>query len=64
VTPETFHIPPHIGMRMRKELQATTYSMTAKDKIAIAKKDDIISKIGHSPDFADSLMMSFAMVDC
>lgn len=64
VTPETFHIPPHIGTRMRKELQATTYSMTAKDKIAIAKKDDIIAKIGHSPDFADSLMMSFAMVDC
>lgn len=64
VTPETFHIPAHIGTRLRKELQATTYSLTAKDKIAIAKKDDIISKIGHSPDFADTLMMSFALVNC
>jgi hypothetical protein len=42
---------------------ATTFELTAKDHIAITKKEDIIARIGHSPDFVDTLAMSFGFAD-
>ena len=63
VTTQPFHIPPPMFMQMRKELLATTYELTSKDKTAIVSKDEIIKRIGHSPDFADCLSMTFAYVN-
>jgi hypothetical protein len=58
-----FHIPPSIYYQLRRELLATTYELTAKDKTAIVAKDEIIKRIGHSPDIADCLSMTFAFVN-
>jgi len=58
--PQPFHIPQGYGGRRRRELQATRYLITGKGKIAIAPKDEIKARIGHSPDWADALSMTFA----
>lgn len=63
VTPQPFHIPQQWGTRLRKEMLATTFEHTAKDQIAIVPKDDIIKRIGHSPDYCDALMMTYGFVD-
>ena len=63
VTSEPFHIPQQFGGRLRKELLATTFEQTSKDQIAIVAKEDIIKRIGHSPDYADALMMTYGFID-
>ena len=62
-SPEPFHIPREFSTRLQKEMLATTFELTAKDQIAITKKEDIIARIGHSPDFVDTLAMSFGFAD-
>lgn len=63
ISPVPFHIPSEFFSRIRKELLATRYELTKKDKTAIVPKDDIIARIGHSPDFADTLSMTFAFLN-
>lgn len=60
VSPVPFSIPPEYGTRLRREMQATTYKLTSKDKIQIKEKDLIAARIGHSPDWADALMQTYA----
>lgn len=60
LNPQPFHIPAGYGERLRRELQATRYQITAKSKIQIIPKKDIAARIGHSPDWADALSMTFA----
>lgn len=63
VSPTKFHIPERFFFRLRKELLATKYELTSKDKTAIVSKDDIVARIGHSPDIADTLSMTYAFLN-
>lgn len=60
---DRFHIPEPFFFKLRKELLAHRYELTSKDKIAIISKDQIAAKIGHSPDWADCLSMTFAFAN-
>jgi len=63
VSPRPFHIGQEYGQRLRRELLATTFELTNKDKSKIVAKDDIVARIGSSPDWADSLSMTFSFAD-
>lgn len=60
VYPHRFHIPPKVASKLRPELAATRYIIDQSDRIALIPKDDIIASLGHSPDYADSIAMTFA----
>lgn len=57
---DRFSISPNYTKLLRGELGATRYTIDSSDRIAIVPKEDIIAALGHSPDFADSLAMTFA----
>lgn len=48
--------------RLRRELQEIKYELKGKNT-ALEPKKDLAARLGHSPDFADALMMSFAFED-
>ncbi len=52
-----------IDDRMREELKATRYELSAHDKVQLIKKDDIRLILKRSPDSADSFALTFAMAD-
>lgn len=58
--PSRFSISPKYTKLLRAELSATRYIVDSSDRIAIIPKEDIIASLGHSPDYADSLSMTFA----
>lgn len=60
---DAFHVPHEWGASLRPELQAYTYEVTAKDKIKLTDKETIQARLGRSPDLADALIMSFAIID-
>ena len=62
ISPTMFHIGREYGQRLRREMLATTFELTNKDKSKIISKDDIVARIGSSPDWADSLSMTFAFI--
>ena len=62
ISPTMFHIGREYGQRLRREMLATTFELTNKDKSKIIAKDDIVARIGASPDWADSLSMTFAFI--
>lgn len=47
----------------KEELNATRYKLNDRNKIALIPKDEIKEIIGHSPDSADALALTFAMSD-
>jgi len=46
--------------QITEELNALSFSYTAKGQRKVVSKDKIKEKIGHSPNFSDSLMLFFA----
>lgn len=58
--------PPPFAIRsdwmqlLRPELQALTYSLTGREKVVLMPAKDWAKAVGHSPDFAASLIQSFA----
>lgn len=52
-----------IDDRMKEELKATRYELSAHDKVQLIKKDDIRLILKRSPDSADSFALTFAMAD-
>ena len=55
-----FYIPPDVLTKLRPELQALTYSSKPDGKIALRDKQALHKILGHSPDFSDSLVLSYA----
>lgn len=55
-----FSIPPHLLNTFRKELQGCRYALDDKGRIALENKEDFIKRIKSSPNFLDSVMMTFA----
>jgi len=49
------------GVELRNELSIVEYHFTPKGKIQLEPKEKLKEKIGKSPDFADSLVLTFAM---
>ena len=49
-------------IELKRELQAVEYNLRKSDdgKIALGPKDDIRKKLGHSPDRADAVALTFA----
>jgi hypothetical protein len=59
--PQTpFAIPPSVLTAMRPELQALTYTIEADRTKALEPKEVMSASLGHSPTYADLLIMSFA----
>lgn len=54
----TLALPPSDDLR--EELLAHSWSPNAKGKIQLAKKDAVRAELGRSPDFSDSLALTFA----
>ena len=52
-----------IDDKMKEELKATRYELSAHDKVQLIKKDDIRLILKRSPDSADSFALTFAMAD-
>lgn len=52
-----------ISKDLKDELNATRYKLNDRNKIALIPKDEIKEIIGHSPDTADALALTFAMSD-
>lgn len=48
---------------LKYELSSTKYVLNDRNKIALIPKDEIKEIIGHSPDSADALALTFAMSD-
>ena len=55
-----FSIPAEIVAGARAELQGLRYEQINDKVIALQPKEDLAKLIGHSPTFADLLIMSFA----
>jgi hypothetical protein len=51
--------PAHVAL-MRKELTGLRYSLDRKGRICLEVKEVFAKRLGHSPDFADTLGQSFA----
>ena len=45
---------------LKQELTAPTYGENIKDQIVLQKKEEVKANIGRSPDYADSLVLTFA----
>lgn len=60
IWPKRFSIPPKYTAPLRPELAATRYLIDSSDRIALIPKEDIIAALGHSPDYADAVSMTFA----
>jgi hypothetical protein len=58
-----FCIPPHVvgahGADLREELLALRYTHDAK--LELEKKDDLVARLGRSPDLADTLIMAASL---
>jgi hypothetical protein len=55
-----FAIRPEWVGWMREELQGLRYSQDNSGAVALEVKEDFAARLRHSPDFADTLMQSFA----
>ena len=53
---------PKSYLRLARELSHLTYSFNSRGKILLASKDALRSQLGHSPDAADALALTFAPV--
>jgi hypothetical protein len=55
-----FQIPPRAWWALlREDLEALTYELVG-GQIRLVKKEDLLVRLGRSPDRADSLIQSFA----
>lgn len=60
---DPFAIPPFPGWEMmRKEMIACKYELQGK-KIKLENKDDLCTRLGHSPDYLDAFIQSAALDD-
>jgi hypothetical protein len=55
-----FSIRPEWLELMRPELTQLRWTLDNDRKIALEPKEDLMARLGHSPDFADTLCQSFA----
>jgi hypothetical protein len=55
-----FHIPPHLLQRHRAELQGLRYQLDDAGRIQLEPKAEFAARLKHSPNFLDSLMMTYA----
>jgi phage terminase large subunit len=55
-----FSIPADLLRRYRLELQGVRYQLDDAGRIELERKDDFVKRIKRSPNFLDSLMMTFA----
>ncbi|RLG71875.1 MAG: hypothetical protein DRO11_03485 [Methanobacteriota archaeon] len=54
------HFPKEPPERLKKELANILFD-PKKERVAIARKEDVRKMLGHSPDYADALAMTFAV---
>lgn len=59
-TQPVFSIRPDLLTPMRRELEALRWTIDGDRRVALEPKADMAARIGHSPDFADTLVQSFA----
>jgi hypothetical protein len=55
-----FHIPPQMMTLMQDELAAVRWTIDNERKVALEPKEEMAANLGHSPDFADCFIQSFA----
>lgn len=55
-----FRIPQELLALCRDELQGLRYTQDSKGRVAMEPKEDFVKRLHKSPDFADTLIMSFA----
>jgi hypothetical protein len=55
-----FAIPAHLLSRYRAELQGLRYELDARGRIQLEPKDRFVARLKRSPNFLDSLLMTFA----
>lgn len=56
-----FHIPPRAWWSlMRQDLAALTYELVGERQVKLIKKEDLMEKLGRSPDRGDALIQSFS----
>lgn len=60
ITRPQFSIRPDWASLLRPELQALRYSQDARGRIELERKEDLVKRLKHSPDFADAFAQSFA----
>jgi hypothetical protein len=55
-----FHIPPRAWLALlREDLEALTYDLVGQ-KVRLVKKEDLLVRLGRSPDRGDALIQSFS----
>jgi hypothetical protein len=55
-----FHIPPRAWLALlREDLEALTYDLVGQ-KVRLLKKEDLLVRLGRSPDRGDALIQSFS----
>ena len=59
-TRPTFSIKPDHLALVRRELEALRWTIDGDRRVALEPKDEMVARIGHSPDFADTVVQSFA----
>lgn len=60
LTQKPFHLPRHLLQLHRRELQECRYQLDNKGRIQLEPKDQFQARLKHSPNFLDSLLMTFA----
>ena len=51
---------PELGERLKLELTTCLYSTDNRGRIVVESKEDVKGRLGHSPDLADALVMTFS----